>query len=136
MSDENFIPSMSPVDDFMPRELYNPMVAAVWSIFLTPAFGEWCLLQNCKALDDDEGVFRSQSWFAGMIGAVFVYMLLPPFPGDKLLYIALYFAWFFGSCRPHGRMLLTLAPEYRRKSWLKPLFADAGVIPSSASLFC
>ena len=126
MSDENFMPSMSPVDDFMPRELYNPMVAAVWSIFFTPAFGEWCLLQNCKALDDDEGVFRSQSWFAGMIGAVFVYLLLPPFPGDKLLYIALYFAWFFGSCRPHGRMLLTLAPEYRRKSWLKPLFCGCG----------
>ena len=67
MSDENFIPSMTPVDDFMPRELYNPTAAAVWSIFLTPAFGEWCLRQNCKALDDDEGVFRSQSWFAGMI---------------------------------------------------------------------
>ena len=128
MSDENFIPSMTTADDFLPKELYNPMIAAVWSIFFTPFFGEWCLLQNSKELDDEEGVFRSRAWICGMIGAVIVSLLLPPFPGDKVLIVFLYLVWFFGSCRPHEQMLLTVAPEYRRKSWFKPLFCGCGCL--------
>ena len=126
MSDENFVPSMTPVDDFLPKELYNPMIAAVWSLFFTPVFGEWCLLQNSKELDDEEGVFRSKAWICGMIGAAIMFLLLPPFPGDKLLGILMYLVWFFGSCRPHEQLLLTVAPEYRRKSWFKPLFCGCG----------
>ncbi|MBO5689866.1 MAG: hypothetical protein J6S73_08025 [Lentisphaeria bacterium] len=135
MSDENFMPYMSPVEDFSPKELYNPMGAAVWSIFLTPIFGEWCILQNSKVLDDEEGVARSKGWIAGMIAAVILFSLLPPFPGDKLLSIVLYLVWFFGSCRSHERWLLTAAPDYIRKSWLKPVFCGCGCLIFISLLF-
>lgn len=128
MSDENFMPSMTPMDEMSPKELYNPMVAAVLSIFLTPVFGEWCILQNSRALDDDEGVFKSKGWIAGMIGAVILFAMLPGFPGDKLFGIVLYLVWFFGSCRSHERLLLTLAPDYTRKSWIKPVFCGCGCL--------
>jgi hypothetical protein len=119
---------MSPVEESLPKELYNPMVAAIWSIFLTPIFGEWCILQNSKALDDDEGIARSKGWIAGMIAAVVVFTMLPSFAGDKLLSIVLYLAWFFGSCRSHERWLMTAAPTYIRKSWLKPVFCGCGCL--------
>ena len=128
MSSENFIPSMTPVEDFMPKELYHPMAAAVWSLFLTPVFGEWCILQNNKVLEDEEGVARSKGWIAGMIAAVAVFMMLPDFPGDGLLGIGLYLVWFFGSCRAHEQLLLTVAPEYRRKSWFKAVFCGCGCV--------
>lgn len=128
MSDEFFIPSMSPADEKMPLELYDPVHIALLSVFLTPFFGEWCILQNSKALEDEEGVSHSRGWFAGMIGGAVLVMFLPSFPGSSLLSIAFYLVWFFGSCRPHERWLQTAAPEYIRKSLLKPAAGGCGCL--------
>lgn len=129
MPDENFIPAMTPAEE-VPSvpELYNPAAAAAWSLLFTPVFGAWCILQNCKSLNDRRGVSRARQWIAGLTAVMILLMFLPSNLMDKLGSCLLLLIWLWGHWRPHAGKIGETVPEYRKKGWLRPIFCVCGLL--------
>jgi hypothetical protein len=55
--------------------LWNPVVAAGWSVVFTPAFGAWLVMRNWEALGDRRQAELSRKWFVFSIGLLAVRLL-------------------------------------------------------------
>ncbi len=96
--------------------LWNPDVAGVWSIFLTPVFGSIILLRNWQSIGDEEQVKTAKTWLI-----LSIVMLAPAFfiPFLGLVYIVV---WYFAWQRHQTKYIQEVwGRNYPRKSWTKPL---------------
>lgn len=55
--------------------LWNPSVAACWSVVFTPAFGAWLLMRNWEVLGDKHQAMQSRKWFVFSVGLLVVRLL-------------------------------------------------------------
>jgi hypothetical protein len=103
--------------------LWNPDVAGVWSLFLTPVFGSAPLLQNWKSLGDGARAKTGRTWLILSI-VMIIPTLLIPLVG--LIYIII---WYFAWQRFQTRYVKQRwGKEYPRKSWAKPLLIGIPVV--------
>jgi hypothetical protein len=57
------------------QAVWNPSIAACWSVIFTPAFGSWLLMRNWEALGDLRQAEAARKWFAFSIGLLAVRLL-------------------------------------------------------------
>ena len=57
------------------QALWNPVVAACWSVVFTPAFGAWLVMRNWEALGERRQARAARKWFVFSIGLLVVRVL-------------------------------------------------------------
>lgn len=114
-------PSSSP-------RLWNPNVAAAWSLLLSVAFGSYILARNAETLECREEAKEHWVYFYGSIilfaavgvGGAFFPLLLD-FPFDTIGFI-LIVVWYGLAARKQVTFVReTLKGAYVKKPWLRPV---------------
>lgn len=119
----------APLSDSMdPRPaLWNPLIAALWSILFSPAFGAVLHARNAEALGRKEEADANWKWFYGT--ALFLIVSLwvaciPAIPSIafKISALVLWAAWYFSTGRAQTLAVKkSLRTDYQRKDWAPPL---------------
>ena len=112
----------SEISDVAPP-LWNPDIAGVWSLFLTPIFGSTLVLINWKSIGDSARTRTAWIWLI-----VSIIMLIPTalFPGVGLAYIII---WYFIWQRKQTKYVKEhWGKDYPSKGWSKPLLIGIGVM--------
>lgn len=136
MSANPFAPPRSSVDDVDASqreeipELWNPNVAANWSLLFSPAFGAFIHMKNWQALGEPEKASASKVWVILTLVVIFAVAFLPMLlPATKALDslpnsfgFVLLFSWYFTSGRAQARYVHEqFGKSYPHKGWAKPL---------------
>jgi hypothetical protein len=134
MSDSPYAPPVANLEgpgaaDRAPA-LWNPGVAASWSVIFSAAFGAYIHMKNWQAMGEPEKAATQKNWmitilvfFAVIIGGS---VFLPDsrmFDGlSRIIGFALLIGWYFGSGRQQMRYVKNVyGKEYPRRSFGKPL---------------
>lgn len=97
--------------------LWNPTVAANWSLLFSPAFGAYIHMLNWRALGYSEKANSSRGWFIGGL-------VLSLFGLGLIVLIA----WYFASAKEQIKYIKThYGDSYPKKSWGKPLSIALGI---------
>jgi len=113
----------SEISDVAPP-LWNPDVAGIWSIFLTPIFGSTLVLMNWKSIGDDAKTRTARTWLIVSIIMLVPAALIPGVVG--LAYIVI---WYFFWQRKQTKYIQEhWGKNYQRKGWSKPLLIGIGVM--------
>jgi hypothetical protein len=117
-------------------QLWNPDVAANWSLLLTPAFGAYLHATNWRTLGKPERVTANMVWvwvtvafLALNLGMLFV----PDFHAMagimQMVGLGLLFGWYFSQGRPQAQYVkATLRWDYIKKGWGRPLLAGFAAV--------
>lgn len=106
-----------------PPRLWNPDVAGLWSLLLTPVFGSAMVWMNWKALGESSRAQIALLWLAVTVLALF---LIATVNGFGLIYLII---WYFGCQRPQTKYVKARwGDSYPRKSWLVPVLGTIGGI--------
>jgi len=117
-------------------QLWNPDVAANWSLLLTPAFGAYLHATNWRTLGKPERVTANMVWvwvtvafLALNLGMLFV----PDFQAMagimQVVGLGLLFSWYFSQGRPQAKYVKeTLRRDYVKKGWGLPLLAGFAAV--------
>jgi predicted membrane channel-forming protein YqfA (hemolysin III family) len=127
--------------------LWNPSVAACWSIIFTPAFGAFLLMRNWEALGDERQARQARVWFCfglGLLGVrLFTAALNARLHNESnfihwagLIYL---FGWWLFEAMPQARLVhAKYGPDYPRQGWdgalLLAVTGGFGYLLSSALL--
>ncbi|NUZ06024.1 hypothetical protein [Piscinibacter koreensis] len=135
-----FSPPRSAVDDVVSEEvapaLWNPGVAASWSLLLSPAFGAFLHMKNWQAMGEHEKAATAKGWMIGTLILLFCLILASSFwadskPLERLLSFAgmgLLFSWYFSSGKAQMAFVKArYGKAYPRKGWLKPMLLALAV---------
>jgi len=107
--------------DYAPVALWNPTVAANWSLLFSPVFGAYIHSRNWKSLGEPSKALRAKLWvFVGFIAAFGTPYVLPQ---GRQAWPAIYLiAWYFLDGRPQIKYVKARwGKNYKHKSWTKPL---------------
>ena len=99
--------------------LWNPNVAANWSIVFTPIFGAWIHAKNWRELGDFEKAKKSMYWVYGYAVFVLVIGFVPDFPAFSSIAITVF--WYTSFAKEQINYVKS-GSFYEKKSWLKPIF--------------
>jgi GYF domain 2 len=117
-------------------QLWNPDVAANWSLLLTPAFGAYLHATNWRTLGKPKGVTANMVWvgvtvafLALNLGMLFV----PDFHAMagimQMVGLGLLCGWYFSQGRPQAQYVkATLRRDYIKKGWGRPLLAGFAAV--------
>ena len=115
-----------------PPALWNPNVAACWSLLFTPAFGAFLHARNAEALGRVDEAKANRVWFyvsIAYLGFALVTIFIPAIPEGlfRLAAIGLLLGWYFSL----GKKQIIYVKEtwrdgYERKPWKKPLLIAFG----------
>lgn len=106
--------------------LWNPTVAALWSIVFTPAFGAWLLMRNWEALGDARQALAARKWFVFSMGLLAVRLLSSAINArvngqSNLMHWGgwmFLLAWWIGAAAPQARLLHSrFGADYPRQGW-------------------
>ncbi len=110
--------------------LWNPNVAANWSLIFTPIFGAYLHWKNWVALGQSQKAGLAQKWFYSAIGLMGVYPLqLVVLPNMRiaeelvrLTGIVFLLSWYFGPARDQSKFVKDrFETSYPHRAWEKPL---------------
>ena len=108
------------------KKLWNPNVAANWSLLLSPAFGAWIHAKNWQELNQPDKAKKSIIWaIAGCI-IVIICSFLPK--GGGLLPVIFILSWYFSSGKKQMKFFEEHSINYTKKSWTKPLLVAIGIL--------
>lgn len=106
--------------------LWNPAVAAGWSLVFTPAFGAWLVMRNWEMLGDARQAAAARRWFRlglGLLGlrllasAISTRLNAEPTPVHWITLLFLV-AWWFGAALPQARAVKArFGRHYARRGW-------------------
>jgi hypothetical protein len=108
------------------QALWNPSVAACWSVIFTPAFGAYLLMRNWEALGDQRQAEASRKWFAFSIGLLAVRVLSAAIntrlhsESNLILWVswAWLLVWWIGAAAPQARMVRArFGADFPRQGW-------------------
>lgn len=118
-------PNQAPDDAYYVPVLWNPKALAIWSFFLTPAFGAWLTALNWQALGDDTAQKINMQAAYAVIGASLLLAIVAIVTGADwgwLLQIVMWAAWFFTLGKKQLDFVdSTVGDNYNRRLWQKPL---------------
>lgn len=108
--------------------LWNPAVAANWSLIFTPAFGGYLQMLNWRTLGERERAASARVWFYVSLAMLGVYVAIRLLTGDRsyastqpllLLYL---FVWYFADGRSQAKYVKEkFGSTYPRKGWGRPI---------------
>ena len=98
--------------------LWNPNVAANWSIVFTPIFGAWIHAKNWRELGDFEKAKNSMYWVYGYAIFALVIGFVPDFPAATSIGVTVF--WYTSSAKEQINYVKS-GSFYEKKSWLKPI---------------
>jgi hypothetical protein len=110
--------------------LWNPDVAALWSMPFGPVFGGVIHVLNARAIGDVRLLRKAENWLIlNILATLSVYAILFSTRVDtsvlrvaSIMLAAAVFLWYFLAARSQSAYLLTHhGGRYRRKSWLVPV---------------
>lgn len=117
--------------------IWNPDVAANWSLLFTPAFGAYLQMLNWEAMGEAGRATTAKVWFyvsvAILITSVAVLLL---FPAESeaarvisKLPLPFLFIWYFAAARKQARYVREkYGTSYAKKSWGKPIGVGVGAV--------
>jgi hypothetical protein len=119
--------------------IWNPTVATLWSILLSPAFGAYIHMRNWHALSEPEKAATARGWF---IVSLAVFCVVTALQGMQIptsqaanaatgaLAFVYFLVWYFSVARDQAKYVKKkFGKSYQHKGWLKPLaLAIGGVI--------
>ena len=109
--------------------LWNPDVAGLWSLLLSPVFGSIIISKNWKDLGERGKSNSSKVWVAVSVPA---YILMYILPHAYTIYIII---WYFFQNRPQTKYLKkNFSGLYPKKGWLKPVLIAIATIYTLAFL--
>lgn len=123
---KNFADPRNPQCENVRPSMYNLIPAALWSIVFSPIFGAVIVQANWKALRNSQASARSRLWIIGLCALYLspVYLLFTNPAGFHFIswqiQLGAGVAWLFLDCLPQLKQINEL-PEFRKKSWRKPL---------------
>ena len=99
-------------------KLWNPDIAGVWSIFLSPVFGSVIILLNWKILGNDRETSIAWVWLViSLLALISMSILELPLASNLVFVITWYFAW----QKKQTVYLKNNHPAYIKKSWIAPV---------------
>jgi hypothetical protein len=103
-------------------KLWNPNVAANWSLLFTPLFGAWIQAKNWKELDQPKRAHKSMIWV--YIGVTFLIIVpfLPSNVDGRVAGLIFLLVWYFSSAKGQAKYLKENNIGYDKKAWGMPLF--------------
>jgi hypothetical protein len=114
------------------RALWNPAVAACWSVVFTPALGAWVVMRNWETLGDAREAMAARKWFCFSLGLLVVQLLSAAFntrlnsESNLLHWLSLLnlLAWSVAAALPQARAVKArFGAAYARKAWDQVLLA-------------
>lgn len=100
--------------------LWNPNVAASWSLLFSPIFGALIHAKNWKELGQEENAKKSMLWaYIGMIFMI-VFIFLPDSLGFTPAIIFL-LVWYFVVGNKQMKYISENQIQYSKKDWKKPI---------------
>jgi len=136
-----YAPPKAAVADIVSGEesppLWNPNVAANWSLLFSPAFGAYLQMRNWQALGEPEKASNSKTWviivLVILLTLPLVAVLVPGMSGlqrfSSSVGIVLLIAWYVTSGREQTQYVKErFGKTYPRKGWGLPLLAALGVL--------
>ncbi len=98
------------------KKLFSPKGIWLWSLLLSPLFGEWCIYRNCATLGLKRRYF---SFFCLCLMVLFyIYTILfLSVPFSNLSHLLLFLAWTFGEFIFHKWLLDGKYPGYEKRRW-------------------
>jgi lysylphosphatidylglycerol synthetase-like protein (DUF2156 family) len=128
------LPAEHPVDDRAPA-LWDPEVAADWSLLLSPAFGAALQMRNWQHLGRPEEAAASRNWVIGSLVFCLLAIVLSVQMGVNgaemscSLYLILLMVWYLNSGKAQARYVRDhFGADYRRRSWGKPIALVVGLL--------
>ena len=110
--------------------IWNPDIATILSLPLTPIFGAYLHMLNWRALGEPQRAATSKKWLNASIAMVVLYTILPfALPDlkdveEKMGLVAWVFliSWYFASARSQGKFVKErYGTNYTEKPWGKAL---------------
>jgi hypothetical protein len=108
------------------RAIWNPAVAACWSIVFTPAFGAYLLMRNWETLGDTRQAAIARKWFCFSLGLLAVQLLSTAIDSrlnseSNLMHWVGWgylVAWWLGAALPQAWLVRArFGSTYERKGW-------------------
>ena len=104
--------------DYSAPRLWNPNVAANWSLLFSPIFGAWVHAKNWKELGDYEKAKKSMLWVYGYTIFAVIVSFVPDFPNFSVIAITVFWYTSFAKEQIH---YVKSGKHYEKKSWLAPI---------------
>jgi hypothetical protein len=110
--------------------IWNPDLATIFSLSLTPIFGAYLHMINWRALGEPQRAATSQKWLNASIAMVVLYTILPFALPDlkdaevKMGLVAWVFliSWYFASARSQAKFVKErYGTNYTKRPWGKAL---------------
>jgi uncharacterized membrane protein YfcA len=112
-------------------KLWNPNVAANWSLIFSPIFGALLLSKNWTELGQPDRAKSNQTWAIGCIIFLLFVVLVPSRPMlDRTMQlggIILLLTWYFSQGRKQAKFVKEkYGKEYEKKKWGQPILIAIG----------
>ena len=104
--------------DYPAPRLWNPNVAANWSLLFSPIFGAWVHAKNWKELGDYEKAKKSMLWVYGYTIFAVIVSFVPDFPNISVIGITVF--WYTSFAKEQINYVKS-GKNYEKKSWLAPI---------------
>ncbi len=109
---------------------FNPVVASLWSILLTPAFGAYIVRKNWQSAGETAKAQTASLWFWGVLISSLILLFFWMFSAWLLILPV----WFFCQARPQMKFLRDKYPMSPRRSSVKPVII--GLVIYLGVCFC
>ena len=107
--------------------LWNPTVAGMWSVLLTPIFGSVVILKNWQSIGEQPRVKTGWAWLAVSVAMIIV------FGATYWIHLIYLLAWYLAWPMKQARYVNERwGANYPKKSWVAPLLVGLGVIVALA----
>lgn len=106
--------------------LWNPSVAACWSVVFTPAFGAWLLMRNWEVLGERRQAAAARMWFVFSVGLLAVRLISGALnarlnsQSNLLLWFSWGYllAWWIAAAAPQARLVRArFGADFPRQGW-------------------
>ena len=121
---KDILPPPPPPPPSSQPAFWNPKAAALWSIWLTPAFGAFISAKNWEAMGKLDEAKKSYIWGWSIIAILFVLAAHADTSRGPMtiIYLGLLTSWFFSDGRKQLHTIASLyGTSYSRKWWRFPL---------------
>ena len=117
--------------------LWNPRVAANWSLLFSPVFGALVQMKNWEALGESARAQKSKNWAIGCMAFFFALtILLVLLPDSKALdgltrplAVVLLVVWYYADGKSQQAYVLgKFGKTYPKKGWGKPLLIGVAAL--------
>src|SRR5262245_16722447 len=114
--------------------LWNPNVAANWSLIFSPAFGAFIHARNAEVLGRPDEVAANQKWLYGSLlylALTLLSVFVPSIPDSpfRLISLVILLTWYFSLAKKQVRFVKEIyGTAYQKKSWGTPLLIASGCL--------